>query len=59
MNSFNRWCRTAALTCSLFLGFEGNLFVHNIASQARSMQAPSAVAEKHVLISNQKALAQF
>jgi hypothetical protein len=38
MNSLNNWCRTASLMGCLVLAIEGNLFVHNVASQARSME---------------------
>jgi hypothetical protein len=38
MNSMNRFCQVASLICLLILVIEGNLFVHNIASQARAIE---------------------
>jgi len=43
MNSLNDWCRMASLVCCLILGIEGFTFVHDLATQARSI-APGTVA---------------
>jgi len=39
MNSLNRWCQMASLVCCLILGIEGILFGHDLAAQARLIEA--------------------
>jgi len=54
MNSLNDWCRMASLVCCLLLGIEGVSFVHDIATQARTIKSEAAGIEMTTSVPSQE-----
>lgn len=50
MNLLNTWCRRASLVACLILAVEGNLFIHNLANQARSIKDTSVSIREPKLV---------
>jgi len=54
MNSSNTWCKIGSFVCCLLLGYEGISFVHDLATQARSLKSSSITVENKPLAHGQE-----